>query len=55
MLDKDWLDRVKTAAGVYEEIYRHQTAAVETFVKWLYEAYGIVPPEERVTKGKEND
>lgn len=55
MLEKDWLDKVQLAARAYEEMYHHQAASVDTFVKWLYAAYGILPPEQRYTKDTKND
>ncbi len=44
---KEWLEKVETAKKVYEEMYAHQAAAVNTFVRWLYQVYGIVPPPDK--------
>jgi hypothetical protein len=46
-MDKEWLEKVETAKKVYEEMYAHQAAAVNTFVRWLYQVYGIVPPNDK--------
>lgn len=55
MMDKEWLDKVKLASKAYEEMFVHQAASVDTFVNWLYAAYGIVPPEQRAPEVKKND
>ena len=44
---KDWLDRVNTAMKHYQEMNEANKEALESFVKWLYSLYGIVPPENR--------
>jgi len=54
MMDKEWLDKVKLASKAYEEMFAHQAASVDTFVNWLYAAYGIVPPEQRTPEVKKN-
>ena len=42
MIDKDWLNRVTIA---YRE-YSYPNKEIEAFITWLYEQYGIVPPNE---------
>ena len=47
MMERDWLDRVNTAMKHYQEMNEANKEALESFVKWLYSLYGIVPPEKR--------
>lgn len=47
MMDKDWLDRVKTASQHYDDMTEAGREAVDAFVKWLYSLYGVTPPEKR--------
>ena len=45
MNDKDWLDKVKLGAKVYNNGRLHrdfQADEVNKFVEWLYQQYGIV-------------
>ena len=45
MTDKEWLDKVKLGAKVYNEKRLHrdfQAAELEKFIKWLHEQYGVV-------------
>ena len=39
--DKDWLERVTIAYKAYP----YPSLDIETFIKWLYEQYGIVEPK----------
>lgn len=44
MTDKEWLDRVKLGAKVYNENRMHrdfQAEEVNRFVDWLYKQYGV--------------
>lgn len=45
MKDKDWLERVTIAYGVYQE-QNGPKLDIEYFIKWLYKQYGIVQPKE---------
>ena len=47
MMEKEWLDRVNTAAKHFEAMTDANKQAVDNFVNWLYALYGIVPPEKR--------
>ena len=40
-----WLEKVLTAARVYDQIHELHTA--EHFTQWLYKEYGIVYPEQQ--------
>ena len=45
MTDKEWLDKVKLGAKVYNEKRLHrdfQEAEIAKFIEWLYEQYGVV-------------
>ncbi len=45
MTDKDWLEKVKLGAKVYNNQRLHrdfQAAEVNKFVEWLYKQYGVV-------------
>ena len=45
MNEKEWLERVRLGAKVYNEGRLHrdfQAAEVDKFIKWLYEQYGVV-------------
>ena len=44
MLDKDWLERIQLAYKVYP----YPNKDIESFIKWLYEQYGIVQPKEGI-------
>lgn len=47
MTDKDWLERVRIGADVYNNQRMHrdfQADEVNKFVEWLYKQYGIVFP-----------
>lgn len=53
MTDREWLDRVKLAAKVYNETRMHrdfQADEVNKFVDFLYVTYGYVPPNVRERK-----
>lgn len=42
--DKDWLDKVRLGAKVYNENRLHrdfQAEEIEQFIEWLYKQYGI--------------
>lgn len=43
MNDKDWLEKVTTAYKAYP----YPGLQIEQFLVWLYQQYGIVPPEEK--------
>ena len=53
-MDKEWLDKVQLASKAYEEMFSQHAIAVDTFVNWLYAAYGIVPPNQRASEVKKN-
>jgi hypothetical protein len=38
MIDKDWLERISIAY----KAYTYPSKDVESFIKWIYEQYGIV-------------
>lgn len=40
MIDKEWLQRVTIAYEVYRQ-ERGDNPAIEDFIKWLYQQYGI--------------
>lgn len=45
MTDKEWLEKVKLAAQVYNDQRLHrdfQAEEIEKFVEWLYKQYGVV-------------
>ena len=45
MTDKDWLEKVKLAATVYNEgrmCRDFQAEEVMKFVEWMYKQYGVV-------------
>ena len=45
MTEREWLERVKLAAKVYNDQRLHrdfQAAEVDKFVEWLYKQYGVV-------------
>lgn len=45
MTDKDWLERVKLGAKVYNSQRLHrdfQADEVNKFIEWLYKQYGVV-------------
>lgn len=49
MNEKEWLERVRLGAKVYNEGRLHrdfQATEVDKFVKWLYEQYGVVLPKD---------
>jgi hypothetical protein len=43
MTDKDWLERVMIAYKAYP----YPNKEIEAFIKWMYEQYGIVMPEDK--------
>jgi hypothetical protein len=43
MTDKDWLERVMIAYKAYP----YPNKEIETFIKWVYDQYGIVMPKDR--------
>ena len=48
MTEKEWLDRVRLAAKIYNEqrmCRDFQEAEIDKFINWLYKQYGIVKPE----------
>lgn len=50
MNEKEWLERVRLGATVYNEGRLHrdfQAAEVDKFVKWLYEQYGVVYKQDK--------
>lgn len=45
MTEKEWLERVKLGAKIYNNDRLHrdfQAAEVDKFVEWLYQQYGVV-------------
>lgn len=45
MTDKEWLEKVKLGAKVYNDQRLHQdfqAAEIEKFIEWLYKQYGVV-------------
>lgn len=45
MTEKEWLERVKLGAKIYNNDRLHrdfQAAEVDKFVEWLYKQYGVV-------------
>jgi hypothetical protein len=42
MLDKDWLEKIQLAYKAYP----YPSKDIESFIKWLYDQYGIVLPKE---------
>lgn len=45
MNDRDWLEKVKLAAEIYNNnrmCRDFQVDEIDKFVKWLYQQYGIV-------------
>ena len=49
MTEKEWLDRVRLGASVYNEGRLHrdfQADEVNKFVEWLYKQYGVVLPKD---------
>ena len=45
MTDREWLERVKLAAKVYNDQRLHrdfQEAEIEKFVEWMFKQYGVV-------------
>ena len=50
MNEKEWLERVRLGAKIYNEgrlCRDFQAAEVDKFVKWLYEQYGVVYKQEQ--------
>ena len=50
MNEKEWLERVRLGAKIYNEGRLHrdfQAAEVDKFVKWLYEQYGVVYKQDK--------
>ena len=48
MNDRDWLEKVKLAAKVYNDQRLHkdfQADEIEKFIEWLYRQYGVVYKE----------
>ena len=43
MIDKEWLDRILLAYNNYP----YPNPAIEQFIRWVYEQYGVVTPEKR--------
>ena len=43
MIDKVWLERMLIAYKVYP----YPNAQIEKFIRWMYEQYGIVPPDDK--------
>ena len=49
MNEKEWLERVRLGAKVYNEGRLHrdfQAAEVDKFIEWLYKQYGVVIPKD---------
>ena len=38
--DKDWLEKVSVAYKAYP----YPNKDIESFIKWLYQQYGVIPP-----------
>lgn len=45
MIDREWLQKVYIAYSVYQENLENKTD-IRKFVLWLYEIYGIIPPQD---------
>lgn len=51
MTEKEWLDRVRLGAKIYNEGRLHrdfQAAEVDKFVEWLYKQYGVVYKQDKL-------